>query len=242
MHIKTRGIVLQIVNYSESSVIARIFTEKLGLITYMVNGVRSPKAIAKAAMMRPLQLLDLEVTQRENKNMQRIREFRRAYNYQTIPFDVAKSGIALFLLEVVSKTVKENDVNESLFEFVYDQLLLLDEPPPATPHFHLQFLLHYAHYLGFGPHDNYSSQTPCFDLQEGVFVEGRYTSAVVLPELLSQAVHLLCKTSPVARIELPLPKTQRRELLNGLLRYYQLHVEGFGHLKSHEVLEAVFGS
>lgn len=242
MHIKTRGIVLQIVNYSETSVIARILTEKLGLITYMVNGVRSSKAIAKAAMMRPLSLLDLEVTQRGNKNMQRIKEFRRAYNYQTIPFDVVKSGIALFLLEVISKTVKENDVNESLFEFVYEQLLLLDEEPRAVPYFHMQFLLHYAHYLGFGPHDNYSESTPCFDLQEGVFVEERITSAVVLPRLISQAVHLLCNTSPVSRMELPLPKLQRRELLSGLLRYYQLHVEGFGHLKSHEVLETVFGN
>ncbi|WP_050977380.1 DNA repair protein RecO [Nitritalea halalkaliphila] len=44
MLITTPGIVLSYISYGDSSIIARIFTEKLGLKTYIVNGVRAKKA------------------------------------------------------------------------------------------------------------------------------------------------------------------------------------------------------
>lgn len=237
MELKTRGIVLQTIKYSETSVIARIFTEKAGLVSYLVNGVRSQRTISKAVMMRPLSLLELEVTQRDNKSLQRIREFRRAVTFQTIPYDTVKSGLALFLVEVVSKTLKEHDVHEELFELVYDQLVSLDEAAVVSPFFHLQFLLKYAHLLGFGPHDNFEPETPCFDLQEGIFVTPGSLSNRVLNESLSAQLHQLMRP---AVTHVVIPKTARRELLHALLRYYQLHIDGFGALKSHEVLEAVF--
>ncbi|MFN8278313.1 MAG: DNA repair protein RecO [Chitinophagales bacterium] len=237
MELKTRGIVLQSIKYSETSVIARIFTEKAGLVSYLVNGVRSQRTLSKAVMMRPLSLLELDVTQRDNKSLQRIREFRRAFTFQTIPYDTVKSGLALFLVEVVSKTLKEHDVHEELFELVYDQLVALDEAATVAPFFHLQFLLQYAHLLGFGPHDNFEPETPCFDLQEGVFVAAGSMSNRVLNQSLSAYLHQLMQTTVAQQ---SIPKSARRELLNALLRYYQLHIDGFGALKSHEVLEAVF--
>src|ERR1700683_5435900 len=105
MQIKTRGIVLHTIRFSETSVITKIYTEKLGLVSYIVKGVRSSKSKAKAALLQPLTLLDMEVTHRENKQLQYIREFSRLYTYQSIPFHTLKSSVALFLLEVVSKSI-----------------------------------------------------------------------------------------------------------------------------------------
>ena len=53
MYHKTRAIVLHCIKYSETSVIAKIYTEKLGMQSYMVKGVRAAKSKSKAAMLQP---------------------------------------------------------------------------------------------------------------------------------------------------------------------------------------------
>src|SRR5271154_1725059 len=126
MYIKTKGIVLHTVKFSETSVITKIYTEKLGLVSYIVKGVRSAKSKAKAALLQPLTLLEMEVSHRENKQLQFIKEYHRAYNYQSIPFDTLKSVIALFMLEVISKSIKEHEQNDEMFEFIYESLCTLD--------------------------------------------------------------------------------------------------------------------
>src|SRR5258705_1073932 len=122
MYAKTRGIVLHTLKYSETSVITKIYTEKLGLQSYIVKGVRAAKSKSKAAMLQPLTLLEMEVSHRENKQLQFIKEFRRAFIYQSIPFDTLKSTISFFLLEVISKAIREHEPNNEMFEFIYDSL------------------------------------------------------------------------------------------------------------------------
>ena len=141
MYHTTRGIVLHCIKYSETSVIAKIYTEKLGLQSYMVKGVRAAKSKSKAAMLQPLTLLEMEVSHRENKGLQYIKEFRRAFIYQSIPFDTLKSTISFFLLEVISKTIREHEPNDELFEFLYESLCALDRAEKLNPDFHLVFLL-----------------------------------------------------------------------------------------------------
>lgn len=69
--------------YSETSIIARIYTEKFGLLSFMVKGVRSAKSKSKASMMQPLSLLDLEFQYHENRGLLYIKEFTRAHTYLT---------------------------------------------------------------------------------------------------------------------------------------------------------------
>ena len=64
---KTRGIILHTIKYSESSVIAKIYTEKFGLLSFLVKGVRASKSKNKASMMQPLTLLDMVISYRETR-------------------------------------------------------------------------------------------------------------------------------------------------------------------------------
>ncbi|MBP6511643.1 MAG: recombination protein O N-terminal domain-containing protein, partial [Bacteroidia bacterium] len=41
---KTRAIVLDITPYAEASIIVKAYTETMGLQSFLVNGVRKPKA------------------------------------------------------------------------------------------------------------------------------------------------------------------------------------------------------
>jgi DNA repair protein RecO (recombination protein O) len=240
MDIKTRGIVLQTVKYSESSVIVRIFTERLGLVSYMVKGVRNSKASSKAALLRPLTLLEMDVTHRENKGLQNIKEYKRSYNYSSLPFDTVKSAIAIFMLEVVSKSLKEHDTHEEMFEFVYECFRHLDELETMNNDFHLQFLVHYAAYLGFAPHGEYGEETPYFDMQEGCFTSHSSMSSLILNRQVSETLSILISNSILQSLSIRLNRHTRRDMLHHLLKYYSLHLEGFTGLRSPEVLEMLF--
>lgn len=239
MYHKTRGLVIQCIKYSETSVIAKIYTEKLGLQSYMVKGVRAAKSKSKAAMLQPLTLLEMEVTHRENKQLQYIKEFHRAVVYQTIPFHAVKSTVAFFLLEVISKTVREHEPNAELFEFLYEAICTLDNEPLLNPDYHLVFMLLLSRHLGFEPHKNFSEQNCVFEMSEGVFGEGKNGSHT-LSKNESLFLHRLLCQHWFEPHPIKVSRAERQQMLKSLLKYYQLHVENFN-LRSPEILEEILG-
>lgn len=237
MYHKTRGIVLHTIKYSETSVIAKIYTEKLGLQSYMVKGARAAKSKSKAAMLQPLTLLEMEVSHRENKGLQYIKEFHRAYIYQSIPFDTLKSTIAFFLLEVISKTIHGHEPQEDLFEFLYDSLGALDQAEKVNPNFHLIFLLQFSRYLGFAPHDNYSEENCFFEMSEGVFI-AQQSMQNVMNKRESTLLSDLLALNLFEPAALAITRAERKQMMRNLLKYYQFHLENFS-LKSPEILEEI---
>src|SRR5215203_4734734 len=125
---KTKGIILRSIKYGETSLVVTVFTEQLGLQSYLVNGVRqaSSKGTAKAALFQPTAILELVAYHNELKNLQRLKEFRWAYLYQHILSDVMKNAVALFMIELLTKCLKQPESNPELFYFVEDALHHLD--------------------------------------------------------------------------------------------------------------------
>jgi DNA repair protein RecO (recombination protein O) len=238
MYHKTRGIVLHCIKYSETSVIAKIYTDKFGLLSFIVKGVRSSKSKAKASLMQPLTLLDMEIAYRENRGLQFIKEFRRDYNYESLPFDTLKSTIALFVLEVIVKSIHEHEPNDEMFEFLCAVLQQLDKTEKVSADFHLLFMLHFSRYLGFAPHDNYSETNCYFEMQEGIFTDSLSGSSTLLDKNSAEHIYRLLCTSLYSSQSSPLLRNERKQTLGNLIKYYQLHLENF-QLKSPEVLEAV---
>ena len=147
---KTKGIVLRAVKYGETSLVVTIFTELFGVQSYLVNGVRtsSKKGTGKAALFQPSAMLDLVVYHNELKNLNRIKEFRWGYIYQHILSDVRKNAVALFMVELLLKSLKQPEANADLFHFTEDSFLHLDESNhTVTANFPLFFSLHLTHFF-----------------------------------------------------------------------------------------------
>ena len=105
---KTKGIVLRTIKYGETSLVVTVFTQMFGVQTYLVNGIRTAKKSgAKAAMYQPAALLEMEVYHNELKGLQRIKESNWAILYNTILSDVIKNSIALYMMELLYKTLKQ---------------------------------------------------------------------------------------------------------------------------------------
>ncbi|MCX6290690.1 MAG: DNA repair protein RecO [Bacteroidetes bacterium] len=237
---KTRGIVFHVTDYSESSVVAKIYTELFGLQSYLVNSVRKKNPKIKPVTFQPLALIDLVVYHKERMGLQRLAEVKINPPLKKIPFDIRKSSIVLFMNEVLYKSVKEEESNRSLFGFIYNSVQLLDMQDDTCSDFHLVFLVQLAKYLGFYPRENFSASASVFNLQDGFFQEKVPDHPHFISHPLSEYFYLLLKSSLNFTDDLKIPYQYKRQLIEKLLEYFQLHVSGFGNIKSHKVLEEVW--
>ncbi len=146
----TKGIVLRTVKYGETSIIVNIFTELFGIQSYLVNGVRSSGKTLKANFFQPSSILEMEVYHNELKNLQRIKEYKWNYLYKNVLSDVTKNAIALYMIELLQKCLKQPENNIDLFHFCEDAFIQLDIADIAVAaNFPLYFSLHFiAFFLG----------------------------------------------------------------------------------------------
>jgi len=234
---KTRGIVFKTTDYGESSVIVQIFTEKFGLQSYIINGVKKPRAKISRNMLQPLHLLDLVVYHKSTGQVQRISELRNSPVLQSIPYNVIKSSIVLFLNEVLYKAVKQQSAEENLFDFIFNAIEWLDNQTEGLANFHLLFLTRLTRYLGFYP--DQASNADYFDMKNGVFSKYKPEGFSYLSPPHTQNFYSLLQCSFENLGLLKFGNDERRYLVQKLLEYYALHIESFGNIRSHEILEEV---
>jgi DNA repair protein RecO (recombination protein O) len=236
---KTRGIVFRATDYGESSVIVQIFTEKFGLQSYIINGAKKPKAKIGRNMLQPLHLLNLVVYHKNTGNVQRISELKNAPVLLSIPYDVIKSCVAMFLNEVLYKAVKQQSPDENLFDFIFSAIEWLDHQTEGVANFHLIFLTQLTRYLGFYPDRYMAGNADYFDIKNGLFTRFKPDSVSYLSPPHTQNFGLVLQTSFENMHLLKLSNDERRYLVQKLLEYYAMHIEGFGNVKSADVLEEV---
>ncbi len=237
---KTRGIVFHVTDFSESSVVVKVYTELFGLQSYLLNGIRNKKSKIKSAVLQPMSLLEMVVYHKERSGLQRIKEIRQQPQFGSIPFDVMKASMVMFINEVIYKSVKEEEENHELFDFIFHAMQLLDLQTKGNADFHIRFLIQLTKYLGFFPNGTYSASTPVFNLQEGTFQQTELVLPYFISSPLSNYFDRLINTSLNDTAQTDVSVAQRRELIKKLLEYYALHITGFGNIQSHRVLEEVW--
>lgn len=226
---KTRGIVLNYIKYRETSIIAKVYTENFGIQSYIINSVRSKKSKKGLALLQPLTVLDMVVYFKNQKSdgLQRISEFKPAHNFTSIPFDVKKSAIALFVTELLTKVLREEDDQGHVFEFLYQFVLALDGRKEGFGSLHLYLMVQLTHFIGFGIHNKR-------ELENDGLLHELSTSY----DEIYEAVLMLNEGSLSDEFEIR--NSLRKDTLNYMIEYYKLHVEGFKELKSLDVLTQIF--
>ncbi|MDC7994834.1 DNA repair protein RecO [Altibacter sp. HG106] len=238
MTVTTPAIVLTAVKYSEADLIVSCYTKEAGLKSYLLrNLLKSKRGKLKPSYFQPLTQLNIDAVHRDKGTLERIREAQVAYPYQSLHTDVIKSSVTLFLAEVLKSSIKEEEANEALFQFLQESLLRLDVSSKST-HFPILFLLKLTAYLGFYP-DFSEAQLPYFNMLEGSFQMQEFGHAIKTREAV-QCILAYNDLSWEDVGNVRVSKTQRKEALSWLLEYYQLHVENFKQPKSLEVLQTVF--
>ncbi|MCX6284192.1 MAG: DNA repair protein RecO [Bacteroidetes bacterium] len=239
MLVTTRGIVLHSLKYSETSIIVRIYTEARGLQSYLFKGIRSPKSKTKAGLFQPLTLLEVVASLKEKTSLHTSKEVRLFQPYLSIPFDIRKSSVALFINELLYKSIREEETNQELFDYLWRSCLLLDSAEDSLNCFPLVFTAELTHFLGIQPQPGYTEKKTVFNLSEGQFqVMIPEKDAYILPEH-GKLFHSLITTTIAEQSRLHLKPAVRRSLLDSILLYYQIHIPGFKPMNSHHILHSV---
>lgn len=237
---KSRAIVLQQVKYAESSLVVTLYTDQFGRQSYMINGIRSVKSKQKTAIIQPLFIWEIEAYRKPGREVNRLKEFKLAEVYQTIPFDVVKGSIVLFLSEVLNKVLRSEEDDASLFDFIAHSLYYFDSLKTAYANFHLWFLVNLLVHLGFKLNANYSEVNCWFDLKTGNFVPIRpkYPNSPDHDEskMMAELIGLNADNLHLYSIN----GKQRARLLSIIIEYYSIHIDSMGKIKSLSVLQDVF--
>jgi DNA repair protein RecO (recombination protein O) len=237
---KLTAIVLHTKKYRESSLLVYTYTNLFGRQTYVVNGVRSEKNKTGMACFQPLTLLDAVAYHNPKSDLQRLGEYRLLQPLHSIPFSVTKNAQALFIGEVLYKTIREQETNEALFRFLVRAVLELDEMKQGVANFHLYFLVQLNRYLGYAPGNDYFPEMPYFDAQAGEFTPLRPTHDLFFDATQTQLFATLLDSTPENLAQLSLHHDQRNRFVDNMLRFLNHHFDTPVSVHSAAILQEVF--
>ncbi len=237
---KLRGIVLHHFNYGETSIILHLYTDQRGRLSIIIPGARGKRKNKKISLYHNLSILDLEVYYKESRELQQIKEAQPVIPLTGLTSDPVKSTMALFLAEVLYRTLKEEEANPELFSFLENSLRYFELCEGGTANFHLYVLIHLTRFLGFFPVNNRQNQDDYFDLRNGCFSSNppEYSNSLNPPtaSLLSQFINSNLEEAN----SIPLNRKLRNDLLSGLLDFYKIHLSAMGEIRSYAILKEIF--
>ena len=237
---KTKCIALNPVKYSDSSIIARLYSKEYGRISIMIKGVNSRKKGKRSILFQPLFVLDLEIYYKASRELQIMKESTVSFAPYNIYSDVKKSCVAMFLSEVLTSVLREESPNVELFNFIEESTKYYDQSGDGFANFHLAFLAGLSSFLGFEPRKKVNDSQIFFDMKNGSFTEmppvhGYYSNI----ENSSILARIFASSFDNVK-NIALTGKQRNEILDDLLSYYNLHLSGLTSVKSLEVLKEIF--
>ena len=233
MKYKSRAITLTYIKQGESSIISKIFTEKHGLQSFIVKGVRSKKAKKKLGLFQPLQLVDINATLIPKKGLQYLAEITIIETISTDKINMNKNFLAIFIAEISSKVLQENEQNSGLFKFVWEIKQKLYNANTIDENFALLFMLNLSKYLGFFPSTE-NINAPFFNLETGEFSVKTFNLNIYLSEEKTTILkHLLLGK------KINIPQELKSELLKDIMQYFRLHHYNLSNITSHLIIESL---
>lgn len=238
----TKGIILRVTKYGDTSVIISAYTELFGLQQYMVKGVRttSKKGASKGVFYQPGAILQMEVYHAPMKSLQMLKEANWDYVYQTVYSDVLRNAVALYIVEVLQQTLQP-EPHPELFYLIEDTLKQLDKGGPGlVSNLPIYFLIHLSQTLGFGLQGKYSSETPLLDIKEGEFVATPPAHPYFLEAQTAQVASTFLQVQFYNDLEtISLSGAQRKKILELFQLSLSWHYKKFSEIKSLPILQSI---
>jgi DNA repair protein RecO (recombination protein O) len=226
-----KAIFLHRVHFSESSLIATFYTLKSGVQKFIFAGGKK-----KPGGLFPLALSEINYYKRPDSELGKLTHVAPYEMLHELSCNTLKSTIAFFLSDVLKQCLRTDQPDPSLFHFVEEQILLLDQTEDVGM-FIPEFLLHFVQHMGLEPSVEKSNKA-YFYLQDGEFSDlprkGEIFASGETARWIQQTL----------RAEIPnkLPVETKRNCLETMLLYYKLHIPNFNVDKSLEISKEIIYS
>ena len=235
----SRIIVLHLTKYGDSSLVVHTIDSVRGRCSYMLRGAGRSKHVTVGAFHN-LAVLDIVGVESPKSSMAYLKEYEPAMPLDSLRSDVVKNSIALFISELLYRTIVEQNCDDRLFAWLCDAIARLNAlESGAVANFHLWFMAGLCTVLGFSP-----SQTGDFDgseyLQSAKLTGDRpATSDPSRGDNLTLLRQLTAKPFAEA-MAIPLNGARRRDFCDSMIRYISYHLGINLHLRSLDVLHDLY--
>ena len=238
----TKGIVLRVTKYGDTSIILTAYTELFGVQQYMVKGVRvtSKKGANKGVFYQPAAILQMEVYHSPMKKLQMVKDVSWDFVYQNVYSDVLRNAVATYIVEVLQQTMQP-EPHPELFYLIEDTFKQLDKgSPQLVGNLPIYFLIHLSQNMGFGLQGKYSATTPVLDVREGQFVEKVPGHPYFLEGLEAETASSFLQVQFYNDLDtIVLSGTQRKKILELFQLSLSWHYKKFSDIKSLPILQEV---
>ncbi len=240
MDFKTEAIVLNKIKYSDSTYIVNLYTRQEGKMAVLSRVPKSKKNSIKPNTFLPFNIVEIEIKQKYSRNIQTIKNCNTLVPLYNIYGDVYRSSIAQFICEIVSKSVKDNEPDNKLYEYLKTTILKLNDVEVSYKNIHLIFMKDYADILGFRITNNFSEKTPYFNLKEGMFLPVFTVEEESVNINLSKTISTLLLLDFNSLNDFNISYQNRKEILKILISYLKTHLTDLPEIKTIDVLNSVF--
>lgn len=237
---KTKGVVLNTINYNDKYILVQTFTEMFGQVTYMVSKTKSRNTKVPRSIFFPLAIVEMEVQHQASRDIQRIKEARSSLPLFSIPTHIGKTSMAFFLSEFLTRVLRDTNDSRLIFDFLYHSIQILEMTDNSIGNYHLVFMIKLSRFLGFYPNLEEYEKNNLFDMMNGEFVAQQPMHKHFLNRSESEALSRLARITYENMHHFIFNRLDRINILNRMLEYYRLHLYDFPQLKSLEVLHELF--
>lgn len=231
MLVSTEAIVLRHTAYTSSSFIVNAYSKDYGLIAFML---RQSKKSKTGVLKELLSIVEISYILKEKQRIITPKKINLSCPLPSITLSFHKQCMVVFLAELLSKVIQEEEPNIPLYNFIRAALVDLDATEDPSS-FHVWFMAKLARFLGVFP-----------NLTEGVFLDlesGKSIQYEPAHNFYLNETHTSVVKSYGLSDNYMLSDHNwagKSTLLNQLLSYYKIHVDGFKDLKSMVVLESIY--
>ena len=239
MLIATNAIVLNRISYSDSSLIARIFTQDFGKITILAKGVLRPKNII-GSILEPTNHLYIQYYNKTSRDIQILKNASFVNQYPIIRKNLTRIILSLTIVEMIDKATLNANPYPILYRLCWRTLDKLND---SNQNSWLVFIFYFHQLsirLGFMP--NLVSCSKCFSKLTEANLEN-YTGEVVCKNCLkncqislkNSSFILLKNLSNMHLDNLEAVHTEKDDVFNVILfldSFSSIHIDGLNRVKS----------
>ena len=150
MLLTTDAIVLALTPHSDRAMLLSVYTQQRGRQNYLVYGVGSRKQ--RKAVFTPLSRVTLTVDEQPTRPIQTLRDIRFRVVPEQIFMDIRRQTVALFVAEILFRTIRHPLEDESLFRLI-DKTAEAVENSTQPENVHIDFLRSFCTVIGFALDD-----------------------------------------------------------------------------------------